>query len=112
MAAGHASRLGACSPGKNRTAVRQNQLTVNIHERSSTHVPETLAELSFKRGDTIRDVAPAYAALRRSETKAFGPHVKPVPKSIRPAVAHYRLRKHYSEKGEPDAVTKRLGDLG
>ena len=27
MAAGHASRLGACSPGKNRTAVRQNQLT-------------------------------------------------------------------------------------
>ena len=27
MAAGHASRLGACFPGKNRTAVRQNQLT-------------------------------------------------------------------------------------
>ena len=32
MAAGHASRLGACSPGKNRTAVRQNQLTVNWTE--------------------------------------------------------------------------------
>tara|TARA_R110002051_G_scaffold2593_5_gene13862 strand:+ start:10773 stop:11465 length:693 start_codon:yes stop_codon:yes gene_type:complete len=61
--------------------------------------------------EEIRDVAPAYAALRRSETKAFGPHVKPVPKSIRPAVAHYRLRKHYSEKGEPDAVTKRLSIL-
>ena len=31
MAAGHASRLGACSLGKNRTAVRQNQLTVNMN---------------------------------------------------------------------------------
>ena len=61
--------------------------------------------------EEIREVAPAYAALRRSETKAFGPHVKPVPKSIRPAVAHYRLRKHYSEAGEPNAVTKRLSIL-
>jgi len=59
----------------------------------------------------IRDVAPAYAALRRSETKAFGPHVKLVPKSIRPAVAHYRLRRHYSETGEPNAVSKRLSIL-
>ena len=61
--------------------------------------------------EEIREVAPAYAALRRSETKAFGPHVKPVPKSIRPAVAHYRLRKHYSETGEPNAVAKRLSIL-
>lgn len=61
--------------------------------------------------EEIRDVAPAYAALRRSETKAFGPHVKPVPKSIRPAVAHYRLRKHYSEKGEPNPILKRLSIL-
>ena len=61
--------------------------------------------------EEIREVAPAYAALRRSESKAFGPHVGPVPKSIRPAVAHYRLRKHYSETGEPDAVTKRLSIL-
>ena len=61
--------------------------------------------------EEIRDVAPAYAALRRSETKAFGPHVKPVPKAIRPAVAHYRLRKHYSEKGEPNPVLKRLSIL-
>ena len=58
--------------------------------------------------EEIREVAPAYAALRRSESKAFGPHVKPVPKSIRPAVAHYRLRKHYYEGGEPNALTKRL----
>jgi phytoene synthase len=61
--------------------------------------------------EEIRDVAPAYAALRRSETKAFGPHVKLVPKSIRPAVAHYRLRRHYSETGEPNAVSKRLSIL-
>jgi len=61
--------------------------------------------------EEIREVAPAYAALRRSETKAFGPHVKLVPKAIRPAVAHYRLRKHYSEAGEPNAIAKRLSIL-
>ncbi len=61
--------------------------------------------------EEIQDVAPAFAALRRSESKAFGKHVKPAPKVIRPAIAHFRLRKHYSEKGEPNPILKRLSIL-
>jgi hypothetical protein len=53
-------------------------------------------------------VAPAYAATRRSDTKAFGPHVAPAPKLIRPAIAHFRLRKFYSEGRDPNGITKRL----
>ncbi len=59
-------------------------------------------------GTEIQDVAPAYAATRRSDTKAFGPHVAPAPKLIRPAIAHFRLRKFYCDGRNPNGITKRL----
>ena len=62
-------------------------------------------------GEEIRDVAPFFAAARRSESKAYGPILPPAPKPIRPAIAHFRLRKHYIEGRNPNAVTKRLSVL-
>lgn len=59
-------------------------------------------------GTEIQQVAPAYAATRRSDTKAFGPHVAPAPKPIRPAIAHFRLRKFYADGRDPNPITKRL----
>ena len=59
-------------------------------------------------GTEIQQVAPAYAAARRSETKAFGPHVALAPKPIRPAIAHFRLRKFYCDGRNPNPITKRL----
>ncbi len=58
--------------------------------------------------EEIRGVASAYAAARRHASEAFGPHVTPAPKPIRPAVAHFRLRKHYCEGRHPNPISKRL----
>ncbi len=58
--------------------------------------------------EEIRDVSAAYAAARRSDSRAFGPHVKAAPKSIRPAIAHFRLRKFYCDGKRPNALTKRF----
>lgn len=62
-------------------------------------------------GEEIREVAPFFAAARRSESKAFGPIVPVAPKPIRPAIAHFRLRKHYCEGRNPNAVKKRFSIL-
>lgn len=59
----------------------------------------------------IQEVAPFYAAARRSESKAFGPILPPAPKPIRPAIAHFRLRKHYIEERNPNPIQKRLSVL-
>ncbi len=58
--------------------------------------------------EEIRSVAAAYAASRRHASQAFGPHVSPAPKLLRPAVAHFRLRKLYCDGKSPNAITKRL----
>lgn len=59
-------------------------------------------------GTDLQQVAPAFAAARRSASKAFGPHVKTAPSAIRPAVAHFRLRKHYVTNRDPGRLKKRL----
>jgi phytoene synthase len=59
-------------------------------------------------GQYLRDVAPAFAATRRSDSKAFGPHVKTAPAAIRPAIAHFRLRKHYIAEKPPGLMLKRF----
>ncbi|PKP80734.1 MAG: hypothetical protein CVT79_14045 [Alphaproteobacteria bacterium HGW-Alphaproteobacteria-18] len=56
----------------------------------------------------IQAVAPAYAAARRHASKAFGPIVSPAPKQLRPAIAHFRLRKLYCEGKNPNPFTKRF----
>jgi phytoene synthase len=61
--------------------------------------------------EEIREVSSAYAAARRGASKAFGPHVKPAPKPVRPAIAHYRLRKFYCEGKQPNALQRRLSIL-
>ena len=58
--------------------------------------------------EEIRNVAPYFAAARRSDSKAFGPILPPSPKPIRPAIAHFRLRKLYTEGKTPNAIQKRL----
>ncbi len=59
-------------------------------------------------GEQMRKVAPCYAAVRRSESLEFGPHVEAAPKDIRPAIAHFRLRKLYVEGKSPNPLTKRF----
>jgi Squalene/phytoene synthase len=61
--------------------------------------------------EEIRNVSAAYAAVRRQSGHAFGPHVTPAPKALRPAVAHFRLRKHYCEGKVPNAIAKRFSIL-
>ena len=56
----------------------------------------------------LQAVAPAYAAARRHASKAFGPIVSAAPKQLRPAIAHYRLRKLYCEGKTPNPLTKRF----
>jgi hypothetical protein len=58
--------------------------------------------------EEIRSVAAAYAAVRRKASHAFGPHVSPAPKALRPAVAHFRLRKLYCEDKNPNPLSKRF----
>lgn len=59
----------------------------------------------------IQEVAPAYAAARRHASKAFGPIVSVAPKQVRPAIAHFRLRKLYCEGRSPNPVAKRFSIL-
>lgn len=56
----------------------------------------------------LQAVAPAYAAARRHASKAFGPIVSPAPKQLRPAIAHFRLRKLYCEGKNPNPIIKRF----
>ena len=58
-------------------------------------------------GQSIRKIAPAYAAARRGETRAFGPVVEKAPSAIRPATAHLSLRYIYARGGSPGALSKR-----
>ena len=58
--------------------------------------------------EEIRGVAAAYAAVRRKAGHAVGPHVAPAPTPWRPAVAHFRLRKLFSEGRSPNPVAKRF----
>lgn len=59
-------------------------------------------------GRHIADLAPHVAALRRGERVGYGPVVPRVPKAIRPAVAHLRLRRLYGRNTTPGKLARRL----
>lgn len=59
-------------------------------------------------GGEIQELAAVYAAARRHASKAFGPIVTPAPKQLRPAIAHFRLRRLYCEGRNPNPISKRL----
>lgn len=59
-------------------------------------------------GEAIGLVAPFWASLRRSETAGLGDIVEKAPSTIRPAVAHLRLRRAYSARPKPSPFSKRI----
>lgn len=59
-------------------------------------------------GGHIRKLAPYVAALRRGEPAGDTPAVPKVPGSIRPAVAHLRLRRLYGRTVSPGRLAKRI----
>lgn len=59
-------------------------------------------------GEHIQALAPAYAAARRGDSRAFGPILPRVPPEIRPALAHARLRDVYSQGKLPGRLARRL----
>ena len=78
--------------------------------------PETLLTATAARvlapahgwGRHVHALAPHVAALRRGERVGYGPVVPTVPKAIRPAIAHFRLRRLYGKSTEPGRLAKRL----
>lgn len=59
-------------------------------------------------GEAIREVAPFFAEARRFDSEAYGPIVFRAPADIRPAIAHFRLRRHYVKGEAPGPMKKRL----
>lgn len=58
-------------------------------------------------GKQIQALAPAYGAVRRGDTRAYGPIMPKVPAEIRPALAHTRLRGLYSQGKVPGRLMRR-----
>lgn len=58
-------------------------------------------------GRHIQEVAPVYGALRRGDSREFGPILPRVPADIRPALAHVRLRHAYCTGKVPGRVVRR-----
>lgn len=59
-------------------------------------------------GQVIVEIAPHWAALRRGEAVGYGPVVAPAPPDIRPAVAHFRLRRMMAKTGRSGNLARRL----
>ena len=59
-------------------------------------------------GEEIVALAPHCAALRRGEAVGFGPVVATAPRDIRPAIAHFRLRRIMAKAGKSRAFARRI----
>ncbi len=59
-------------------------------------------------GEMITTLAPHCAALRRGEKVGFGPVVARAPGDIRPAIAHFRLRRLMAEDRKSGGLARRL----
>lgn len=58
--------------------------------------------------DAIDQLAPHVAALRRGENVGFGPVVPKAPSQIRPAIAHFRLRRPLAKSETQNAMLRRI----
>ncbi|WP_084418614.1 squalene/phytoene synthase family protein [Henriciella litoralis] len=58
--------------------------------------------------EAITTLAPHVAALRRGETVGLGPQVERAPTVIRPAIAHFRLRRRYADKKMSGPLARRF----
>ena len=93
-----------------------DQYETAFEEADRAQQPEALLTATAARvladahgwGRHIADLAPHVAALRRGERVGYGPVVPLVPASIRPAVAHLRLRRLYGKTRNPGRLRKRL----
>jgi hypothetical protein len=114
MALGEEVAAGNLKPGALQKLVDGYQTAFTEQDRSKE--PEAWVALTAANilipvhnwAEEIRSVSAAYAAVRRKAGHAFGPHVSPAPKPLRPAVAHFRLRKLYCEGKAPNPVSKRF----
>lgn len=87
-----------------------------FEDADRTQQPEALLTATAARvlanahgwGRHIAGLAPHVAALRRGERVGYGPVVPRVPKAIRPAVAHLRLRRLYGRNTAPGKLARRL----
>ena len=62
-------------------------------------------------GENIRQLAPHWSALRRGDAVGVGPEVSPMPSAIRPAIAHFRLRRSWGVGKKPSSFSKRMSIL-
>lgn len=93
-----------------------DQYEAAFEEADRTLQPEALLTATAARiladahgwGRYIADLAPHVAALRRGESVGYGPVVPAAPTSIRPAVAHLRLRRLYGKTRTPGQLRRRL----
>lgn len=97
------------------------QLLVDGHERAlekadrtlepEAHLAATAARVLVPAHgwrDAIDQIAPHVAALRRGETVGFGPVVGKAPTQIRPAIAHFRLRRPMAKMSDRNGFTRRI----
>jgi phytoene synthase len=62
-------------------------------------------------GENIRQLAPHWSALRRGEAIGIGPDVSCAPSAIRPAIAHFRLRRSWGVDKKLPPFSKRMSVL-
>ncbi|MDJ0922542.1 MAG: squalene/phytoene synthase family protein [Henriciella sp.] len=97
------------------------QLLVDGHERAleqgdrslepEAHLAATAARILVPAHgwrDAIDQVAPHVAALRRGEKVGFGPVVSKAPTQIRPAIAHFRLRRPMAKSDRRNGFARRV----
>lgn len=63
---------------------------------------------AHRSAEDLRQIAPHWAALRRGENVGYGPVINKIPSAIRPAAAHFRLRRLYARGKGKKALQRRL----
>lgn len=117
IALGAQIEAGAYKPAALQELVTRHEAAFLKHDRRME--PEGyLAALAAKTlvsahsyGEAIRSIAPAWAALRRGEKVPIGTVVTKLPGPLRPALAHFRLRRAWGEGRQPGRLGRRASIL-